>query len=142
MTAVLAVDDGNNAAVLALHYLNRVGDRTSIFDSDVTATLADLAKQAEIPVQRALMSGGTCEATAYQLYGYRSGALCVALGNYHNCGPGDRIAAEFVSLEDVRGLTRLCVEAAKFKGTMTQTADDLRVRIEKRIDGLVERLKS
>ena len=42
------------------------------------------------------MSGGTCEATAYQLYGYRTAALCVALGNYHNCGPDLTIAPEFV----------------------------------------------
>jgi len=49
------------------------------------------------------MQGGTCEATAYALYGYRTAAMCVALGNYHNCGPGDRIAPEYVSLEDTLG---------------------------------------
>ena len=37
-------------------------------------------------MQRCLMSGGTCEATAYQLYGYETGGLCIALGNYHNRG--------------------------------------------------------
>ena len=47
------------------------------------------------------MSGGTCEATAYQLYGYRTAALCVALGNYHNCGPNHQIAPEYVSVDDV-----------------------------------------
>lgn len=90
----------------------RVGDRTSIFDSEVTAQLVHLAREHEIPHQRALMSGGTCEATAYQLYGYRTAGLCVALGNYHNCGPKERIAPEYVSIDDVAGLTRLCVVAA------------------------------
>jgi hypothetical protein len=66
----------------------RVGDKSSIFDSAATATLAQIAADSHIPVQRCLMPGGTCEATAYQLYGFRSAALCVALGNYHNCGPG------------------------------------------------------
>lgn len=90
----------------------RVGDRASIFDSTPTAQLVQLAREHEIPHQRALMSGGVCEATAYQLYGYRTAGLCVALGNYHNCGPDERIAAEFVSIDDVAGLTRLCLVAA------------------------------
>jgi endoglucanase len=110
----------------------RVGDRTSIFDTDAMGGLAELAKVAEIPVQRCLMSGGTCEATAYQLYGYRCGALCVALGNYHNCGPDERIEAEFVSIEDVRGLVRLCVQAAGCLEAPGAANDALRNRLEKR----------
>ena len=90
----------------------RVGDRTSVFDSAATSQLQSAAKAAGIPHQRALMQGGTCEATAYALYGYRTAAICVALGNYHNCGPGDRIASEYVSLEDTLGMARLCVATA------------------------------
>ena len=56
----------------------RVGDRTSVFDPAATAQLEDAAKAAEIKHQRALMQGGTCEATAYALYGYRTAAMCVA----------------------------------------------------------------
>jgi len=58
------------------------------------------------------MPGGTCEATAYQVAGYRAAALCVALGNYHNCGPENKIAAEYVSFADVQGLVRLCTRIA------------------------------
>ena len=76
----------------------RVGDRTAIFDPAVTAELLAAAEQAKISVQRCLMSGGTCEATAFQLCGVRAGALCVALGNYHNRGPELRIEPEFVSV--------------------------------------------
>src|SRR6185369_1457970 len=61
----------------------RVGDKTSVFDDSATAALTQAATAARLPFQRCLMSGGTCEATAYQLYGYRCAALCVALGNYH-----------------------------------------------------------
>jgi putative aminopeptidase FrvX len=110
----------------------RVGDRTSIFDSDVMGSLAEIAKAAEIPVQRCLMSGGTCEATAYQLYGYRCGALCVALGNYHNCGPDERIEAEYVSIDDVRGLVGLCVEASRCADVPGSSNEALRTRLEKR----------
>jgi putative aminopeptidase FrvX len=112
----------------------RVGDRTSIFDSDTMGSLAEIAKVAEIPVQRCLMSGGTCEATAFQLYGYRCGALCIALGNYHNCGPDERIEPEFVSIRDVQGMARLCVEVARSPEVSGGSNEALRTRLEKRAD--------
>jgi endoglucanase len=111
----------------------RVGDKTSIFDDSATRALAALAAESKIPHQRCLMAGGTCEATAYQLYGYRSAALCVALGNYHNCGRDTTIAPEFVSVEDVQSLFRLLVAAA----TAPSPADSaiaLRERLEKRVE--------
>ncbi len=90
----------------------RTGDRTSIFDSQGGAELVYRASELSIPHQRCLMSGGTCEATAYRLYGYRASGLCVALGNYHNCGPDEQIAPEFVSVIDVQSMVRLCVATA------------------------------
>ena len=107
----------------------RVGDKTSLFDPDETATLWQIAREAKIPAQRCLMSGGTCEGTAYQLYGYRSAALCVALGNYHNCGPEMRIAPEFVAVEDVEALAQLCVAAAR-AGESADPRAQLRSRLE------------
>ena len=107
----------------------RVGDRASIFDSRATACLLHLAQEAKLPVQRALMSGGTCEGTAYQLYGYRTGALCVALGNYHNCGPEGTIAAEYVSLADATGMAQLCLHAAQAR-TLPDPERDLRTRLQ------------
>jgi endoglucanase len=96
----------------------RVGDKASIFDSEATRFLAECAgtlakKQGAFAWQRALMSGGTCEATAYQEYGYQVAAVCVALGNYHNCGPRHRIAAEYVSLNDAAGMVELLAHAAR-----------------------------
>jgi putative aminopeptidase FrvX len=111
----------------------RVGDRTSTFDPGVTAYLASRAKEAEVPYQRALMTGGTCEASAYQAYGYTTGALCVALGNYHNCGEAFEIASEFVSLVDVDAMSRLCLAAA----SDTELGDPfapLRKRCEKGVE--------
>ena len=109
----------------------RVGDRTSVFDSAATAEIQDAATRAKIPHQRALMQGGTCEATAYALYGYRTAALCVALGNYHNCGPRNRIAQEYVNVADAVGMAQLCVEVAKAKPAAPHA--DLRARLEKRM---------
>jgi endoglucanase len=96
----------------------RVGDRASIFDSASTRFLSELAadltkRDKSFKSQRALMSGGTCEATAYQEYGYRSAAVCVALGNYHNCGDQDTIGAEFISASDATSMAQLLVAAAR-----------------------------
>ena len=108
----------------------RVGDRSSIFDSAATSTLAQIAADSRIPIQRCLMPGGTCEATAYQLCGFRSAALCVALGNYHNCGPKNRIAPEYVSFSDVQGLARLCVRIALSRAKKNQAVKSLKKRLK------------
>jgi len=96
----------------------RVGDRASIFDSEAMRFLAEVAaglkaRKKSFQFQRALMSGGTCEATAYQEFGFQTAAVCVALGNYHNCAEGKRIKAEFVSLADALSMVELLATAAK-----------------------------
>jgi endoglucanase len=109
----------------------RVGDRTAIFDNTTSALLADLARECELPFQRRLMSGGTCEATAFQLYGWRTAGLCVALGNYHNCGPDTTIAAEFISVDDALGMTELCVALAQLREPPAASQEILRRRLER-----------
>lgn len=90
----------------------RVGDRTSSFDDTLLRWMARTATRLAGPKgnrfawQRRLMDGGTCEATAFQLFGFRCAALCVPLGNYHNMGDDGRIRAETIRLEDVIGLVR------------------------------------
>jgi putative aminopeptidase FrvX len=87
----------------------RVGDRLSVFDSKITNWLEtafrDLqAAKPETTYQRLLMGGGTCEASVFLRAGLPTGALCVALNNYHNMGPGTSIRAESISLHDWQGL--------------------------------------
>jgi endoglucanase len=96
----------------------RVGDRTSMFDSAATRFLIEVAaglnqRNPSFQFQRALMYGGTCEATAYQEFGFQTAAVCVALGNYHNCGVRDKIAAEYVSLSDACSMVDLLAAAAR-----------------------------
>ena len=88
-----------------------MGDRISSFDGPATARLLSIAQEEEIPVQRCLLDGGTCEATAYQLYGYTCAAASLALGNYHNVTPEGTIAPEYVAIDDFVGTVRLCVAA-------------------------------
>jgi putative aminopeptidase FrvX len=96
----------------------RVGDRTSIFNSEAMRFLGEVAtslklRNKKFEFQRGLMSGGTCEATAYQEFGFQTAAVCVALGNYHNCAEKNRIAEEFVSVADALSMLELLAATAK-----------------------------
>jgi len=91
----------------------RVGDRLSIFDSGETTRLMSLAAANSIPVQRCLLDGGACEASAYQLYGYRSVAASIGLGNYHNCAPDGTVQPEYVSVDDYANMVRLCLAVVR-----------------------------
>ena len=102
----------------------RVGDRGAIFDPGLTHHLQAAAArvQARIPAfryQRALMDGGRCESSAYNLYGVRAGAACLALGNYHNVGAKETIAPEYVDWNDHEGMVALLVQAARDWGRGT-----------------------
>jgi putative aminopeptidase FrvX len=96
----------------------RVGDRTSVFDSATMRFLAEVAtelktRRKNFKFQRGLMAGGTCEATAFQEFGFQTGAVCIALGNYHNCSPNGKIKAEYVNVADACGMVDLLIAAAK-----------------------------
>ena len=120
----------------------RVGDRASIFDNRGIRYLAQVAtemheKDSNFRFQRALMSGGICEGTPFQEAGYRTIALCVALGNYHNCGSDQRILEEYVSLPDAQGMVRLLIE------TTTRFAEfnTLTGQLSQRLDRLTQEAK-
>lgn len=102
----------------------RAGDRLATFDPDLTAYLRDCAealtrKNPSFRYQRRLMQGGACESTAYHLDGRRAGALCLALGNYHNIpdaapeDPSTGVAPEHVSRRDLEGLAQWIVECVR-----------------------------
>jgi putative aminopeptidase FrvX len=114
----------------------RVGDRSSVFDDAVTAELLDAAEAAKIPHQRALLDGGSCEATAMNLYGVPAAGISVLLGNYHNCPPEGGIAEEFVSLDDAKALVRLVVATTlrtASTGSQAGAKARLRARLERRL---------
>lgn len=111
----------------------RVGDKTSLFEREATEEMLEIAAAAGVTVQRCLMSGGTCEASAFQLYDLRTAALCVALGNYHNITPERKIGAEYISLADFAGLVLLCREIARQSEPAPpyRVIQALRTRLEK-----------
>jgi endoglucanase len=116
----------------------RVGDKTSVFNSAltyfITQQAAALAKSdKKFTYQRALMPGGTCEATVYDLYGYTAVSICVALGNYHNMDTTKKkIAAEYIDVRDWNGMVKLFVRIARKGHEFDPTNPILRTRLEKR----------
>jgi len=125
----------------------RVGDRASIFEPVATRFLGEVAhdlkrKNASFQFQRALMYGGTCEATAYQEFGFQTAAVCVALGNYHNCGPYKKIAAEYVSVADACGMVELLVSAAKRMREFPRLTGRLAARLGKLLKEARQKLRS
>ena len=116
----------------------RVGDKSSLFDANATRFAVECAaivqkREGAFAWQRALMSGGTCEASAFQEVGLQTGALCVALGNYHNCADKHRIAEESVSVADALGLVRLLVEMGSQMGRFNALAGTFNKRIKELI---------
>ncbi len=124
----------------------RVGDRTSIFNSDLSHFITTLAgqlvkKRAGFQFQRALMSGGTCEATVYNVYGYTAAAICLALGNYHNMDrETKRIAPEYIDANDWNDMVRLFIHIARNAHTWQSGHKPLKERLERRFEEMRRRL--
>lgn len=116
----------------------RVGDKATTFDPGANLFLAQVAeglskRETGFHYQRALMPGGTCEATAYQYAGYQTTGACVALRNYHNCGAAARIRPENIHLGDAVTMVDLLVAAA---GQMPRYSE-LCAQLDDRLEGLL-----
>jgi putative aminopeptidase FrvX len=116
----------------------RIGDKSSIFNSSLsyylTEQAAALAKQdRKFSYLRALMPGGTCEATVFDVYGYHTGSICIALGNYHNMDRDrQKIGPEYVSVDDWQSMVKLFVAVVRNGHTYDAGHGALKQRIEKR----------
>ena len=96
----------------------RVGDAGFTFNADAESALNRAretlqARPDGFKVQRQLMSGGTCEASAFSVYGYRTTGIAFPLGNYHNGAPDGGIEAEYIHEEDYLGGVELMLEAVR-----------------------------
>ncbi len=121
----------------------RIGDRSSLFDSGLSTqmwqTAERLAKRKRgFTYQRALMDGGSTEATAAKLYGVIASGLAVPLKNYHNIG-AKRAAIEIISARDMEGARTFCAHLAKSFRPL-DFDDELRIRIQKNYKLLKELL--
>ena len=72
---------------------------------------------AGIPTQRALLTGGTCESSAFVRQGWTTTAIALPNVNYHNQSDEQpRFIPEVVRLSDLRGAVALLAEAATAAG--------------------------
>ena len=125
----------------------RVGDAGMTFNADAESVLLKARETLQLQeggfrVQRQLMSGGVCEASAFALFGYRTTGIAFPLGNYHNGAPDGTIQAEYIHVEDFLGGVRLIVEAARqmpeknniaFKQRLSHVPDDVRERLGRKL---------
>lgn len=121
----------------------RLGDRVSVFSADLVSLLDESAaklKSRGVKTQRLRLTGGACEATAYQTFGYESAGAAVPLVNYHNGWGAKAVAPERVRLSDAEGAVKLLEEAAKLFGAKTLRGA-MRKRLAARHKLLVSRLR-
>jgi putative aminopeptidase FrvX len=94
----------------------RVGDLHNTFTNDAERPLRAAAERLErdgIRTQRALLDGGTCEASTFVVHGWATTAIALPNVNYHNLGPDDRFAPEIVRLSDLQSAVALLVEGVR-----------------------------
>jgi len=97
----------------------RVGDASSIFNPELDNTIRLIAtqlakKDPTFKFQRKLMPGGSCEATAFQTYGYDATCLCLPLLNYHNMNEKTgKIDSEKIHVSDFDNLIKLLQQTVK-----------------------------
>ncbi|HEX3019324.1 MAG TPA: M20/M25/M40 family metallo-hydrolase [Chitinispirillaceae bacterium] len=91
----------------------RVGDSQTIFSPEITQFIVETSQQIqskdkEFKFQRKLMDGGACEGSVFFNFNYRTGAISIPLGNYHNQNyESGKTDAEYVSVYDMECASKL-----------------------------------
>lgn len=100
----------------------RVGDARTIFTPEITETIVSIAKELKLSsstfaFQRKLMDGGQCEGSVFSSFGFKTGALSIPLGNYHNRNFSKKTTEpEYVSIQDMTNaflLMKVMIEQTK-----------------------------
>ncbi|TMF54228.1 MAG: M20/M25/M40 family metallo-hydrolase [Chloroflexi bacterium] len=98
----------------------RAGDVYNTFDNDAERFLRVAREEltsAGVATQRALLTGGTCESSAFVRLGWSATGIAVPNVNYHNQGEHSQtFTPEVVRLSDLRSAVALLVEAAAAAG--------------------------
>lgn len=128
----------------------RLGDRRTVFEANAMQLLDELAARIlKQDYQRRIMDGGSCEATAATAFGLPTVGLTVPLGNYHNegfeggadCPHARGPAPEFVNLQDVEGMRRLCQALMRSRLPWQDSWRAVRRRLQRNRKGYAALLK-
>ena len=93
----------------------RAGDFHNTFSNEAERYLRvarERLAEHGIPTQRALLIGGTCEASSFVRLGWEATGIALPNVNYHNAAPDGGFAPEIVRLGDLLSGIALGVEAA------------------------------
>jgi putative aminopeptidase FrvX len=93
----------------------RAGDLYNTFSNDAEAYLRVAAERLAargVHTQRALLVGGTCEASAFVRLGWTATGMALPNVNYHNAVADGGFAPEIVRISDLASGVELAVEAA------------------------------
>lgn len=94
----------------------RAGDAFNTFSNEGERSLRAAAERLDrdgIPTQRALLTGGTCEASTFVVHGWRTTAIAVPNVNYHNHTDDGGVGPEIVRLGDLISGVALLVETVR-----------------------------
>ena len=97
----------------------RAGDLHNTFSNEAERYLRvarERLAERSMPTQRALLVGGTCEASAFVRLGWTATGIALPNVNYHNAAPDGAFAPEIVRLGDLLSGVALGVEAALAAG--------------------------
>ncbi len=97
----------------------RAGDHDNTFSNEAEIYLRVAQERLAdegIATQRALLTGGTCEASAFVRLGFVATGIALPNVNYHNASPEDRFASEIIRVSDLRSGVALLAEAAVAAG--------------------------
>lgn len=93
----------------------RAGDLHNTFSNEAERYLRvarERLAERGIPTQRALLVGGTCEASSFVRLGWTATGMALPNVNYHNAGPDGGFAPEIVRLTDLLSGIALAIEAS------------------------------
>ncbi|TME30136.1 MAG: M28 family peptidase, partial [Chloroflexi bacterium] len=97
----------------------RAGDFHNTFSNEAERYLRvarERLAERGIPAQRALLVGGTCEASSFVRLGWTATGLALPNVNYHNAGSDGGFAPEIVRLTDLLSGIALGIEASLAAG--------------------------
>jgi len=97
----------------------RAGDLHNTFSNEAERYLRvarERLAERGIPTQRALLVGGTCEASSFVRLGWTATGIALPNVNYHNAAPDGGFAPEIVRLSDLLSGIALGIEASLAAG--------------------------
>ena len=125
----------------------RVGDRATVFDPEISLLIKTLAidlkkKNKNFVFQVKLLDGGACEATPFNVFGYKASGIAVPLGGYHNEQENGRPGPEFIDLNDMRNLILLGQTVVKNFSKKNLWTGKMRARLSQSFKNSIPLLKS